>query len=146
MLISTLDHDNYVGRLCIGKITQGTLTKNQSVALVDEGKTIGFYNLQKLYSTVGLKRQEADLVSAGDIATLAGIPELTIGQTVCDPEFPNSLPKIAVEDPTIKITIGPNTSPFAGCEGKFTTSSQIRERLLKEVETNLGLHVKADRQ
>ena len=144
MLISTLDYDNYVGRLCIGKITQGRLRKDQSIILVEEDKLIGSYKVQKLYTTVGLKRIEAEAVFAGDIATIAGIPDLNIGQTVCDPKFPNSLPKIEVEDPTIKITIGPNTSPFAGREGKYTTSRQIRERLMKEIETNLGLHVVDD--
>jgi GTP-binding protein len=87
---------------------------------------------------------EKDEVLSGDIATLAGIPELTIGQTVCDPAFPQSLPSIAVEEPTIKITIGPNTSPFAGKEGKYSTSRQLRERLMKEIETNLGLRVEDD--
>jgi GTP-binding protein len=144
MLISTLDYDNYVGRLCIGKVTQGTLKKEQTVALVDNNKTIGTYKVQKLYTTVGLNREEQSEVTSGDIATLAGIPELTIGQTVCDPAFPQSLPSIAVEEPTIKITIGPNTSPFAGKEGKFTTSRQLRERLMKEIETNLGLRVEDD--
>lgn len=141
MLISTLDYDNYVGRLCIGKVTQGQLKKNQTVSLVDEGRVLGNYKVQKLYTTNGLTRQEVDSVTAGDIATIAGIPELTIGQTVCDIENPISLPKIDVEEPTIKITIGPNTSPFGGTEGKYSTSRQLRERLMKEVETNLGLRV-----
>lgn len=145
MLISTLDYDNYVGRLCIGRITQGTLKKDQSVALVDHDKTIGIYKIQKLYTTSGLTRIEVNEAFAGDIATIAGIPNLTIGQTVCDPAFPQSLPSIAVEEPTIKITIGPNTSPFAGKEGKYSTSRQLRERLMKEIETNLGLRVEDDR-
>ncbi len=144
MLISTLDYDNYVGRLCIGKIHQGTLKKDQTVALVDHDKTLGTYKVSKLYTTNGLNRVEVDAAYAGDIATLAGIPNLTIGQTVCDPAFPQSLPSIAVEEPTIKITIGPNTSPFAGKEGKYTTSRQLRERLMKEIETNLGLRVEDD--
>lgn len=144
MLISTLDYDNYVGRLCIGKVSQGTLKKGESVALVDKGKTLGTYKIQKLFTTNGLNRDEAEIIPAGDIATLAGIPDLTIGQTVCDPEYPQSLPSIAVEDPTIKITIGPNTSPFSGKEGKFTTSRQLGERLMKEIETNLGLRVEDD--
>lgn len=145
MLISTLDYDNYVGRLCIGKINQGTLKKDQSVALVDNNKTLGVFKVQKLYTTSGLSRIEVNEAFAGDIATLAGIPDLTIGQTVCDPAFPQSLPSIAVEDPTIKITIGPNTSPFSGKEGKYSTSRQLRERLMKEIETNLGLRVEDDR-
>lgn len=144
MQISTLDYDNYVGKLCIGKIKRGILKKNQSVAVVDEDKIIGTYRVQKLFTTSGLNKQEVDEVMSGDIATIAGIPELTIGQTVCDPGTPESLPKISIEDPTIKITIGPNTSPFAGREGKFCTSRQIKERLLKEKETNLGLKIEED--
>jgi len=146
MLISTLDYDSYVGRLCIGKVNQGTIKKNMNVALVDQNKIIGLYKVQKLYTTTGLIRKEVEVVPSGDIATIAGIPELTIGQTVCDPLFPESLPTIAVEEPTIKITIGPNTSPFAGKEGKYSTSRQLHERLMKEIETNLGLRVKDDVQ
>lgn len=145
MMISTLDYDNYVGRLCIGQINQGTIKKDQSVALVSENKTLGVFKVSKLFTTSGLTRVEVNEAYAGDIATLAGIPDLTIGQTVCDPAFPQSLPAIAVEEPTIKITIGPNTSPFAGKEGKYSTSRQLRERLMKEIETNLGLRVEDDR-
>lgn len=141
MLISTLDYDNYVGKLCIGKVSQGILQKNQQVSLVDEDKIIGTYRVQKLYTSEGLIRKEVDEVSAGDIVAIAGISQLTIGQTVTDPSAPVSLPKIAVEEPTIRITIGPNTSTFAGKEGKYVTSNQIKDRLLKEKETNLGLRI-----
>lgn len=141
MLISTLDYDNYVGKLCIGRVNQGVLQKNQNIVLVEDDKVIGTYKAQKLFTTMGLQRIEVDKVSAGDIATIAGIPELTIGQTICDPSNPKSLPTIQIEEPTIKITIGPNTSPFVGKSGKFRTSRQIKERLLKEKETNLGLRI-----
>ncbi len=145
MQISTLEYDNYVGRLCIGKIEQGILKKDQTVAVVGENdKTLGTYKVSKLYTTSGLNRTEVDEAVAGDIATIAGIPILTIGQTVCDPAFPQSMPHITVEEPTIKISIGPNTSPFGGKEGKFSTSRQLRERLYKEIETNLGLRVEDD--
>lgn len=144
MLISTLDYDNYVGKLCIGKVNQGVLKKNDAIALVDDNKVIGSYKAQKLYTFVGLQKKEVDMVSAGDIVAIAGIPELTIGQTITHPSFTQSLPKIAIEEPTIKITIGPNTSPFSGKEGKLGTSRQIRERLLKEKETNLGLRIEED--
>lgn len=146
MLISTLDYDNYVGKICIGEVTRGKLKKNDSIALVADNEIIGRYKAQKLYTTVGLQRIEVDVVSAGDIVAIAGIPELTIGQTVTDPDFPESLPTIKVEEPTIKVTIGPNTSPFAGREGKFCTSRQIKERLLKEKETNLGLRIEPDQE
>lgn len=144
MLISTLDWDNYVGRLCIGKITKGTLEKNQSIALVENGKAIGTYKAQKLYTYEGLQKKEVDKVSAGDVVAIAGIDELNIGQTVTDPGHPESLPAIEVEEPTIKITIGTNTSPFAGREGKYGTSRQISERLMKERQTNLGLKIEQD--
>jgi len=144
MLISTLDYDNYVGKLCIGRVNQGVLKKNQSIVLVAEDKIIGNYKAQKIYTTEGLKRQEVDQISSGDIVTIAGIPELTIGQTICDPSMPVSLPKIDVEEPTIKVTLGPNTSPFGGKEGKYGTSRQIKERLWKEKETNLGLRIEED--
>ncbi len=141
MLISTLDYDPYIGRLCIGKVNQGELKKGQPISLVYKNKTLGSYKAQKLFTTRGLKRVETDKITAGDIVAIAGIPELNIGQTVTDINHQNSLPDIKVEEPTIKITIGPNTSPFAGKEGKFVTSRQIRTRLFKEKETNLGLKV-----
>jgi len=144
MLISTLDYDNYVGKLCIGKVNQGALKRNEMIALVDKEKIIGKYRAQKLYTFEGLQKKEIDQVTVGDIIALAGIPELTIGQTVTDPDNPISLPSIEIEEPTIKITIGPNTSPFAGREGKMGTSRQIKERLMKEKETNLGLKIEQD--
>ncbi|KKP67712.1 MAG: GTP-binding protein TypA [Candidatus Roizmanbacteria bacterium GW2011_GWC2_35_12] len=141
MLVSTLDYDNYVGKLCIGKITQGTLEKNQTIVVVNEEEVIGSYKAQKLYTFEGLQKIEVEKVTSGDVIALAGISVLTIGQTVTDPKNPVSLPSIKVEEPTIKITIGPNTSPFAGREGKLGTSRQIKERLTKEKETNLGLRI-----
>ncbi len=144
MLISTLDQDPYVGRLCIGKVSRGVLNKGDRIALVDQGKVIGTYTATKLFTSLGLQKVEVDQIVAGDIAALAGIPELTIGQTVTNPEKPEHLPPIEVEEPTIKIKIGPNTSPFAGREGEFVTSRQIRARLYKEIETDLGLRVEDD--
>ncbi len=144
MLISTLDTDLHVGKICIGAVTRGKLKKGDMVSLVDEGKVLTTSRVQKLFTSVGLDRVEVDEVSSGDIVAIAGIPELTIGQTVTDPATPESLPKIHVEDPTIRITIGPNTSPFLGKEGKLFSSSQIKERLLKEKETNLGLKIEQD--
>jgi len=146
MLISTVDHDPYVGRICIGKVTRGALAKGQRISLIDEGNVIGTYTATKLFTSRGLGRIETDKIVSGDIAALAGIPELTIGQTVTDPEHTEHLPKIKVEEPTIKIKIGPNTSPFAGREGEFVTSRQIRARLFKELETDLGLRVEDDQE
>ncbi|MBP9798233.1 translational GTPase TypA [Candidatus Woesebacteria bacterium] len=146
MLISTLDYDNYVGRLSIGVVKQGKLRKGDKISLIENEKLIGSHTVQKLYTYIGLNKKEVEEVTAGDIIALAGIADLTIGQTVTDPAHPNSLPAIAVEEPTIKVTIGPNTSPFAGKEGKFFTSRQIKERLSKEKETNLGLRIEDDQE
>ncbi|MBP9815669.1 translational GTPase TypA [Candidatus Woesebacteria bacterium] len=146
MLISTLDQDDYVGKLCIGKVTRGVCALGQTISLVEEGVVKGTYKVTKLYTSTGLIREPVEKVSAGDIIAIAGIPELTIGQTITDPATPESLPTISVEEPTLKITLGPNTSPFAGREGEFTTSRQIKERLLREKEINLGLHIEDDTQ
>lgn len=144
MLISTLDYDTHLGKLCIGKVNRGVLKKGASIALVDEGKVIGMFRAQKLYTSEGLNRTEVEEATSGDIIALAGIPQLTIGQTITDPTTCESLPKIYVEEPTIKVTVGANTSPFAGREGEFVNSRQIRERLLREKETNLGLSIEED--
>ncbi|MBP9719049.1 MAG: translational GTPase TypA [Candidatus Levybacteria bacterium] len=144
MLISTLDYDNHVGKLCIGKVSNGILEKGQMVTLVDDQKSLGTYRVQKLYTSIGLGRTEVEKVTSGDIIAIAGIPQLTIGQTVTDPTNPISLPTITLEDPTIKVTIGPNTSPFLGREGKYCSSNQIKDRLSKEREINLGLKIEQD--
>lgn len=142
MLISALDYDNYVGKLCIGKVSRGTLSKNDPIVVVDEhGTILGSYRATKLYTSEGLERREVETVTSGDIVAIAGVPQLTIGNTVCSPQKPEGLPTIVVEEPTIKISLSPNTSPFAGKEGKYTTSRQIKERLLKEREVNLGLRI-----
>ncbi len=141
MLISTLDYDSYIGRLCIGKVNQGILKKGNSISLVYNNEVIGTYKAQKIFTTKGLKRVEANKVVSGDIVAIAGISKLNIGQTITDVNYNKSLPDIKVEEPNIKITMGPNTSPLSGKEGKFVTSRQIRQRLLKEKETNLGLKV-----
>jgi len=144
MLVSTLDFDTYVGKLCIGKVNRGVLLKNAPIVLVEADKIIGTYKAQKMYTYQGLNKVEVERVESGDIVAIAGISEMTIGQTVCAPEKVESMPRIEVEEPTIKITIGANTSPFKGREGQYTTSRQIRERLMKEVETNLGLKIEDD--
>lgn len=144
MLISTLDYDNYVGKLCIGKVTRGVLKKNDNIALIDNQKLVGTYKAAKIYTSVGLERTEVEEAHSGDIVALAGIPQLTIGQTITDPAAPESLPTIEIEEPTLKITIGPNTSPLSGRDGKLKSSAQIKERLLKEKETNLGLRIEPD--
>lgn len=146
MLVSTLDYDNYVGKLCIGKVSRGTLHKDAPIALVDNGKVLGTFKASKLFTSVGLVRTEVDMVTSGDIIALAGIAQMQIGQTVTDPATPVSLPTITIEEPTLKVTIGPNTSPLSGREGTKKSSAQIKDRLLKEKETNIGLRISQDPQ
>ncbi|MDO8488402.1 MAG: translational GTPase TypA [bacterium] len=139
--ISTLDYDAHLGKLGIGRISRGVLKLGQSVALIDPTKTIGNFRIEKLFTSEGLHRVSVSEASSGDIVAIAGIADLTIGQTLTDPGQLQALPQIEVSQPTMQITIGPNTSPFAGRDGKFVTSRQISARLLKEAETNLGLKV-----
>lgn len=142
MLISTLEADAYLGKMCNGRIKRGTLHTGDRVAVVTEEEgVIGSYKVEKLFTTAGLTRVPVEEVVSGDIISIAGIKELTIGQTICDPEKPEALASAKITDPTLKITIGPNTSPFAGRDGKFLTSRQIHERLMREKETNLGLRI-----
>lgn len=117
------------------------LKKNETICLVDENKILGNFRAQKLYTFEGLEKKEVDEIISGDIVGIAGISEINICQTITHQSYPFSLPKIKIDEQTIKITIGPNTSPFAGKEGKFITSRQIKERLLKEKQINLGLKI-----
>lgn len=144
MLISTLDYDSYVGKICIGEVHQGKLKLGEEIAVIDADKLVGKYKVTKLFTSEGLERKEVNQVLSGDIVAIAGIEVLTIGQTITHPDFLKSLPKIQIEEPTIKITVGPNTSPLSGREGKLCSSAQIKERLLKEKEINLGLKIEQD--
>ncbi len=141
MLVSTLDNDKYVGKLCIGKVRRGELSLGDSITLTENNRSLGTHKVQKLYTYQGLNQVETNTITSGDIVAIAGVSQMTIGQTVCDPNSIESLPTIKIEEPTIKITIGANTSPFKGREGIYTTSRQIRERLLREKETNIGLRI-----
>lgn len=142
LLISTLDSDAYLGKICTGRVKRGTIQTGKNVVVVNQdGSTAAQYRIEKMFLSKGLERVPVDEVVSGDIVALAGIKELTIGQTVCDPARPEALPSPEISEPTLKITIGPNTSPMAGREGKFLTSRQIHERLMKEKETNLGLKI-----
>src|SRR3989344_5392745 len=141
MSISTLDYDNHVGKIGIGRIKRGTLKFGQTVTQVTPQARLGTFRIEKLFTSIGIKREEAKEALAGDIVGIAGVADIEIGQTITDPSTPDALPQIQVEEPTLKITVGANTSPFAGKEGKFVTSRQVGERLLKEKETNLGLRI-----
>lgn len=144
MVISTLDYDNHLGKIGVGRILRGKLQVGKSVALITPTENLGNFRIEKLYTSHGIKREEVDEAIAGDIAAIAGVSKITIGQTITDPSKPEALPQIEVEEPTLRVTIGPNTSPFAGRDGKFVTGRQIGERLMKEKEINLGLRISAN--
>ncbi|MCY0865467.1 MAG: translational GTPase TypA [Sulfobacillus sp.] len=141
VLITTLDHDDYVGRLAIGRVRQGRLTLGQTVALAHADGTVERVRPSKLYGRIGLKRVELESVTVGDIVTLAGLEDANIGDTVTDPDNPQPLPPISVDEPTLTILVGVNTSPFAGQEGQFITSRQLRDRLFREQQRNVALRV-----
>lgn len=139
MLVTSLDYDTHKGKHVIGRITRGTAKKGMSITVTkaDDKHTTG--RIDTLATTYGLKKGEQEEVGAGEIVDITGIPDAEIGDTITDPSQVEALPRIHLEEPTIKIALGPNTSPFAGKEGKFTTSRQILERLQKELETNVAL-------
>ncbi len=138
MLVTSLDYDTHKGKHIIGRIVRGSLKKGQSVVLLEEEKK-SQGRVDTISITYGLKKQEVDEADAGEIIDITGIANAHIGDTLADISDPTALPRISVEEPTIKISLGANTSPFAGREGKFSTSRQILERLEKELETNVAL-------
>jgi GTP-binding protein len=143
MLVSTIDYSPYLGRLAIGRIERGTVTVGESVMLLPlDGDQSGQRGrVTKLYAYEGLERIEMESASAGEIVSLAGFETVEIGLTVTDAEHPERLAGIAVEEPTISVDFIINNSPFAGKDGKFVTSRQVRERLYKELERNVALRV-----
>ncbi len=141
MLVSTLDFDPYKGTYAIGKVTQGTVKPAQSVLLVQENERVGQFRIEHVFTSAGLKRVEVQESLPGDIVAVTGIADVAIGQTLTDPSDPSGYPSIKIEDPTLKILISVNSSPFAGREGKFCTARQIYQRLLKEKQTNIGLKI-----
>ncbi len=139
--ILALAYDNYKGRMGIGKVYSGKITKNQNLLLV---KMDGSQNTAKITSLSmyeGLKQMDVEEAVAGDIVAVAGFEDIHIGDVLTDPQNPVSMPPVDIEPPTIKMTFGVNTSPFAGREGKFVTSRNLRDRLIKELETNVALKV-----
>ena len=143
MLISTIDHSPYLGRLGIGRIERGTVNVGDTVALlpVETTRNAAIAKVTRLFGYEGLDRIEVQEASAGEIVALAGLEGVEIGLTVTDVEHPERLEGIAVEEPTISVDFMVNNSPFAGKEGKFVTSRQVRERLFKELERNVALRV-----
>jgi GTP-binding protein len=136
-----LDYNDYVGRIGIGKINRGTIKVNQQVSCVRLDGTIKPFRIQKLFSFIGLNRVEVEEAYAGDIVAIAGLTDINVGETVCEVGFEEALPILHIDEPTVQMTFGTNTSPFAGKEGKFVTASKIEERLFKEIQKDVSLKV-----
>ncbi len=141
-LVTNLDYDNYVGTIAIGRLMNGTLESNKSYALCGEGDSISNIKISVLYSFQGLQKIPVDKVEAGDIAAIAGEENIKIGDTISLLDNPSPLKRIEVDEPTISMIFYVNSSPFAGTEGKFLTSRQIKERLEKETLGNVAIQVK----
>ena len=141
LLISTIDYDDYVGRIGVGRIERGVANRNRAVTVCALGGVPREAKLSRLYRFEGLKRVETESVGAGDIVAVAGIPGISIGETVCVPACVEPLPFVHIDEPTVSMDFIVNTSPFAGREGKYVTSRNLRDRLFKEVETNVSMRV-----
>lgn len=138
---SSLDYDDYIGRIGIGRVERGTVKHGQQVVLCHMDGSRNNVRIAKLYQFEGLKRVETDEAKLGDIICVSGIADINIGATACDPECVEPLPFVKIDEPTISMNFIVNDSPFAGQEGKFVTSRNIRDRLFKEVETNVSMRV-----
>ncbi|MBQ7117463.1 MAG: translational GTPase TypA [Clostridia bacterium] len=141
ILFSSLDYDDYIGRIGIGRVERGSVRQGQQVVLCNNDGERKNVRISKLYQFEGLKRVEVSSASLGDLICVSGISELNIGDTACDPEHVEALPFVKIDEPTISMNFIVSNSPFAGKEGKFVTSRNIRDRLFKEVETNVSMRV-----
>jgi GTP-binding protein len=139
--ISTLDYNSYVGRIGIGRIRRGTIKAGQNIQLWNGSEDHGIAKVQQVLTFKGLSREPVAEAVAGDIVAVTGIEDVHIGYTICDLDKPDALPPISVDEPTLVMNFQVNTSPLAGKEGKFVTSRQIRERLMRELESNVALRV-----
>ncbi|MCA9899608.1 MAG: translational GTPase TypA [Ardenticatenaceae bacterium] len=141
LLVTTLEYSSYVGKIAVGRLTSGTINDGQQIMHIRANGKMEPGKITKLYTFRDLQRVEQDQVQAGDIVAIAGFPDVGIGDTLADVNDPRPLPPIKVEEPTVRMTFQVNDSPFAGKEGKFVTSRQIRERLLRELESNVAMRV-----
>ncbi len=142
MLVSNIDYDDYVGRIAVGRVERGTVKLGMPVSICKKDDKITNGRFAKLYTHVGLKRVEVEEVQAGDIIAIAGIPDINIGETICDYDHPEKIDFVDIDEPTVSMTFSVNNGPFAGKEGQFITSRHIRDRLFKELERNVSLRVK----
>ena len=142
MLVSNIDYDDYVGRIAVGRIERGSITVGMPVAICGKEDKITQGKIAKVYTHVGLNKVEVEEGKAGDIIELAGLPDINIGDTICDLNNPEKILFVDIDEPTVSMTFSVNNGPFAGREGKFITSRHIRDRLFKELERNVSLRVK----
>ncbi|MDF2937969.1 MAG: typA [Paenibacillaceae bacterium] len=140
-LVTLMDYNDYMGRIAIGRINRGVIRQGQAVAVCTREGTVKQARIEKLFGFQGLKRVEVEEAGAGDIVAIAGIKDINIGETIADLANPEALPVLEIDEPTLQMTFLVNNSPFAGKEGKFVTSRKLRERLYKEVETDVSLRV-----
>jgi GTP-binding protein len=141
MLVTNLDYSEYLGRIVVGRVRRGEVRRGESVNLIHKDGTMTRTRVVQPFTHLGLQRIEAEEVGAGDIVALSGIENAQIGETIADLSEPDALPTISVDEPTVSMTFGPSTSPFAGTEGRFVTSRHLRDRLKREVQTNVSLRV-----
>ncbi|MCR6515443.1 translational GTPase TypA [Clostridium sp. LY3-2] len=142
MLVTTLDSNEYVGRIAIGKIHRGRVKKNQQVALVAKDGSTKNYKVSALFGYNGLKREDIEEAALGDIVALAGVGDANIGETIADSQSPEALPFVDIDEPTLSMNFMVNDSPYVGQDGDFITSRHLRDRLMKELETNVSLRVR----
>jgi GTP-binding protein len=141
MLVSSIDYDDYVGRIAIGTITRGNIKAKRSYTQINRQGDMETFNLTKLYTYQGLSKVESPSATTGDIIGIAGMKEVDIGETIADSSCPEPLPVIDIDEPTLSIHFSSNTSPFAGREGQFVTTRQLRDRLFRETRSNVSLRV-----
>ena len=141
MLVLNLDYSEFVGRLAIGRIVNGKVQNRQDVGVVRHDGSVGRTRVSYLYGFEGLERAEVAEAGPGDIVALAGFDEVNIGDTITDPSDPRPLPRVSIDEPTVSMMFSINTSPFAGKEGTFVTSRNLKDRLEREILTNVALHV-----
>ncbi len=141
LLISNIDYDDYVGQMAVGRVERGTAKVGQTAVICKKDGTNSQIRLTKMFMYEGLKRIEAETASIGDIVLVSGVGDVKIGETICDVNCPEALPFVDIDEPTISMNFSVNNSPFAGKEGEFVTSRHLRDRLFKEMITNVSLRV-----
>ena len=141
MMVSNLDYDNHKGKIAIGRIWRGKVAPRDPVVNISEDGSLTRYEIGEVFTYLGLKRLSVPEAEAGDIVAVTGLEKVSIGDTIASPDQPEALPRIEIGEPTVEMTFGVNTSPFAGREGRFSTTRQLRARLYKELEINLSLRV-----